>query len=263
MPPPAPTRDCCEINTRLLESAEKRLNPLLSGTALNGLALAALITEDLDKALQYCDRAGFYLEQTGHVYEQIELNNPRGECLLLLDRFQDGIDSFVKSISLSNDQTDPELLLLRAGGEFSISQAYYGMGWPERTREMAQRSLRTSLQAQYPSGAMEAHLMLVIAEYYLGNMDEALDHARQGHKLAELLQSMQNIAFFNLTRARSELAQGLLKESWEHSRTAEAIPDETKPAAGTQLGSLTARAANSASYANIPLPSRPIKPGWI
>ena len=212
-----------EINTRLLESGEKQLSPLLSGTALNGLALAALITEDLDKALQYCDRAGFYLEQTGHVYEQIELNNRRGECLLLLDRFQDGINSFEKSISLSNNQTDPNLLLLRARAEFSISQAYYGMGWPERTRDMAQRSLRTSLQAQYPSGAMEAHLMLVIAEYYLGNMDEALDHARQGSKLAEALQSMQNIAFFNLTRARSELAQGLLKDSWEHSRVAEAI----------------------------------------
>ena len=97
------------------------------------------------------------------------------------------------------------------------------MGWPERTRDMAQRSLRTSLQAQHPGGAMEAHLMLVIAEYYLGNMDEALDHARQGSKLAEALQSMQNIAFFNLTRARSELAQGLLKDSWEHSRVAEAI----------------------------------------
>lgn len=212
-----------EIFSRMLEIGEQRLSPLLNGAALSGLAQAALFVSDLALATQYCDRAAFYLEQAGDRYELMELSNRRGDCQILLNRYTEAEQFYHNTLALCADDESPRLLESRAHAEFRLAATYHLTGWPRRTREMAHNCLKTSLKLRSAASAMDAHAMLIVSEYYLGRMDEALNHARQGMAIAESLHSERPSAILLLMQARVELASGWLDLGWQHAVRAEEL----------------------------------------
>lgn len=212
-----------EISLQFWDTGEKRFNPLLCGAALNGLARAALLDNQVNLCLQYCDRADAYLQQVDSPLERIKSNNIRGDCQILFNQTQAAIETFTQVIAQCEKNADTNLLDEQAHAEYSIAEAQFFMGWPSLAIDMALRCIHTSLKAKNASWSMKAHMVLVFSEYYLGNMIEALDHARQGTELAEALQSWRNVAYIKIAQTRSELAQGWLDASWQHNQQAEEV----------------------------------------
>lgn len=218
-----------QVNEHFLELAETRLDPLLIGSALNGMARAALHANDVTSTLRLCDRAAFYIDQSGDLYEVARLCNTRGDTLERSDQLQAAIKAFNQTLLHCEQAHDARLLDKKAHAQFSLSEIYFAMGFPLQVIEMARGCLRTSLKAKSPEWTMKALFMLAMATYYLGNMPEALDYARQGVKLAASLKNNRYIAFFDIALSRIELAQGWLTRSWQHHLEAETLGKEDFP----------------------------------
>lgn len=211
------------LSTRLLDLGERRLSPLLCACALNGLAREALYMNKVQDALRFCDRATFYLEQAGNAYELVKLNNLRGDCYFFLDQYPAALEAFTKSTSQQIDPQDSRLLTNIAHAQYGISEVLLAMGWPARAMEQALGCLKTSAQAKLAAWSVKAHTMLVLCHYYIGNIPQALEHARQGKKLAEMLQSKRNLAYLAVAEARCYLLQGWVDECLRSLKYAEEI----------------------------------------
>jgi predicted ATPase/DNA-binding SARP family transcriptional activator len=209
-----------QIYNRLLEFGRDRQNPLLAGSAYNGLAQVAEKNMRPNEGVAYLEKAAPFLEQAGRMFEYIEAANRRGEFMLQTARYTDAQAAFQRALLLGEKADDVQSIEARAQTERSLAVLLTVTGWPMLALEMTRRSYKDADETFQHISAIRALSMQSVTNYYLGRISESQAVALRGLAQAESMHFAHLIGDLRSSVALASFGLGDLDTCWQSSQQA-------------------------------------------
>lgn len=200
-----------QIFTRLLQTGEERHNTLLLGGARRGLGDLYSLLNDPERAMDSFQQAEFYLKQVGDRIEWVRLYNRLGMFFISQVRYDEAVKILERAIALADEIGNEGVQEVRAGTEYILGIVYNITGWPDKAQQLVGGSV---WRAQSPA-VMYGHLVMTAAKLSTGERLAALEHARLGIQMAQVVSSSRMVLGFMVYQARSALAMGQVDDTWE------------------------------------------------
>ncbi len=205
-----------ECYTAMYETGEQVNNQLLTGAGLSGMALAAIFSLEIEKAITLLEQSIQILDKTDNLYERILARSRLGMALSTGLQNEAAIQVYLQAIELGKDL--PNLLIRQAvtAVQYLLSLLYCLMGWPEKARLVGQQGLLNAyMLVTHPTSQSNIHVCLALAAYYGGHFDEAKKHIVLCLKNAETLQNPRFSSLAQLIQARIYYHTGRYDKAWE------------------------------------------------
>ena len=206
------------LNQSLLEIGEQREDDLLKGTAWGNLSDACMATGEFEEGLTFIDRALTYLDETRHTTEYIESLVRRGVFLYMLNRLDKAEEMFQDALTLGAGSTE-EARVFNA-----LANAHYQMAvtntlnaHPRIGLKHAKLCLERAKEGNHPHRQLTGYSAIAIAQYYLGEYEEALAASDYGFEIAERIHSWRMLGYLHAYRAMIELSKGDISVAFEHA----------------------------------------------
>jgi predicted ATPase/DNA-binding SARP family transcriptional activator len=211
---------------RLLQFGQLRQNPLLAGSAYNGLAQVAELRMQPDAGLAYLENAAPFLEQAGRLFEYIEAQNRRGMFMLQTARYTDAQAAFQRALALGEQANDAQSIEARVLTERFLAVLLTVTGWPMLALEMTRRSLKDAEETFQHISAIHALSMQAVTNYYLGRLSESLAVALSGLARAEAKPFPHLTGDLRGSVALASFGLGDLDTCWENAQHALQINEQ-------------------------------------
>lgn len=224
-----------QVYQLLLQSGQRRQNPMLVGAGYLGLAQAAELRWQPGEGADYLDQAAPFLEQTDRLFEHIEAQGRRAAFQMQNRQFLEAQKILQSALSTAGQINNTQGLEARALAEYWQSVLLLLSGWPLLSLEMAILSMRDSEEAFDPHGAARAICAQANANFFLGRVKEGLALVEQALSAAEEMSASSLAAEIHATAARGYFSTGNFDQGWHHLQKA----DETN----RQIPSFIAREA--------------------
>lgn len=211
------------IYQTLMRLAAERHSDLLTGKALDGLSEACFTVNQFEEALQYNSQALPYLKKSGHLFSQMEALTHRGLYLYMLNQVEEAQEVFREALEIAPHSEDPLLLQARGHTNYRMASTYILSGWPREALQYAERSLRDYSQAGQRHGQVMTHVVLSMANHFLGDFAIGRTIAQAGIELAERFASWRILGDLHLCSSFNELDLGELGAAWQSAQKALAL----------------------------------------
>lgn len=209
-----------QVFETLLRLGKLRQNPLLTGSAYNGLAQLAEMRRQPEEGLALLEQGAPFLEQTGKLFERIEAHNHRGVFMLMAGRIHDAESIFEQALVLADRANDAQSLEARSQSAYWQGFLLLASGWPLLALEQAERSAKDAEEAFYSNGSLRAATLKAAIRRYAGQRQESLNAALE--KLSESVTRNFPLLAGELhgAAARACFLLGDLDGCWTHLQTA-------------------------------------------
>lgn len=211
------------IYQTLMRIAVERHSDLLTGKALDGLSEACFTVNQFEEGLQYNSQALPYLKKSGHLFSQMEALTHRGLYLYMLNQVEEAQEVFREALEIAPHSEDPLLLQARGHTNYRMASTYILSGWPRDALQYAERSLRDYSQAGQRHGQVMTHVVLSMANHFLGDFAIGRTIAQAGIELAERFASWRTLGDLHICSSFNELDLGELGAAWQSAQKALAL----------------------------------------
>ncbi|NTU74515.1 MAG: AAA family ATPase [Anaerolineaceae bacterium] len=203
----------CFLN--MARSGLKRNSALLLGVGLSGMAFIHGSMQNFDQGLKNIDEAITYLSQTTNLREQLEAYNRKGILLMRIGQCTQALDAFRKGLELSEDSTDPEVIISRGktNGSKTLLNCY--MGFPKKAEELAEMVLADFQGHMNVYEVVWIRALIAMADFYLGKYKQAVANATIGIEACRTMQNWWLLSWLQITKAHALIAMGQLDEGWK------------------------------------------------
>ncbi len=211
------------IYQTLMRLAADRSSPLLTGKALDGLSEACFTVNEFEEGLQYNAQALPYLQKSGHLFSQMEALTHRGLYLYMLNQIEEAQEVFREALEIAPHTEDPLLLQARGHANYRMALTYIIAGWPREALRYAEQSLRDYSRASRAHGQVMTHVVLSMANHFLGDFAIGRTIAQAGIELAERFAGWRMLGDLHVCSAFNELDLGELGAAWQSAQKALAL----------------------------------------
>jgi DNA-binding SARP family transcriptional activator len=205
---------CEKLYSAGLDYGESRQDALIIGMALSGMGRVAEMRNDIEKGIDYLDRALFFFTQTETCAEKLEAYARLGLLQELKIDFKSAKETLLKGLEIGIDFKYPRSVDAGVNLQTQLSMAYCLMGWPFKAEEVALQVFNESHLISRPSAKVQGGAVLAMAQYYSGKYKKSLENAMSVYKLANQLNLEWWASLLDLVIARDHLVMGHLDESW-------------------------------------------------
>ncbi len=225
-----------KVNSRLLRLGEGNNNPLLVGSALDGLSAACMLTKELDQGLALVDQAIIYLKRAADPLKILDAQIHRGMILAECKRYAEAVASFQEAIEGAAIADDVAVMTRRANATAHQARAMLMDGWPRRAQEIATQALDDYSALNLLRGQITATYTLALARFHGGEATQALNDSRIGATLAQRLEIVPQAGLFYGLTASIEMALGNFDLALENARRCMDLGDQHSLDGLTALG---------------------------
>ncbi len=205
------------VYTSLLDLGKQRQSPLLIGSGLSGLCVAAVMANEVDTGLDYADQAMPYLLRAGNSFELVQLYTRLGWGLNAASHYKEAIAAYEKAIEINANSQQGDGQQAQANAQHRIAWNLYMTGWPEQAIKYIENAVRESRFLLQPYTQMRFYSSIILAYVYAGNYAAAQEYTQKGLELAERLQNWRGMSLIKVDASRSELALGHLDTSYGYA----------------------------------------------
>ena len=220
---------CERIYQVCFELGERHQSALLIGTGLSGLGRASGMRADVDKSLDFLNRAEYFLNRSDSTADVIENFARIGIAHTLKNDYISARQVFEKALELEESTQSIRCLDAMVNVKTQLGILYCMMGEPALAEALAEQALNHSSLVPRRSAKVEANVVLCWAEYYRGKYQEALRRASEIRKTTELLGMDWWTSLLDILTARVSLTLGRLDDAWEYCARIIDAGDQNNP----------------------------------
>jgi tetratricopeptide (TPR) repeat protein len=213
------------IHSELFAMGQQRSSPLLTGTALDGLSDACMITSQFAEGLHYAERAVNYLKNYNLPGRYLINLAHRG---ILLYMFGDIVES-AQIMELALEETKllsgPMLHTIRGNIHYQLGLLYTLRGFPSRGKDLSLNALEDYKVIQNVYGEVLARAGLAVASFFLGEYHRARETCQEGIKLAEKINCWRYLSYLYAYQALITMTLGDLDAAQDYAYRAICLGD--------------------------------------
>jgi hypothetical protein len=194
---------------------------------LSGLGLAAVLQFEIEKSLVLLEQSRLILENTDHTFEKILVNSRLGIGLVLSLRTLEAEKVYLKAIEIGKELETSIIRQAVSEVQYQLAFLYCLMGYSTRALAFGNQSLENAyLQVSSLESQTKADLVLSMAYYYAGQIEDTLSQVDKCLQLSESIHNYRTSSLAYLIKARSKLEMGRLGEAWDLAQLALRIATE-------------------------------------
>lgn len=182
------------ISRVLFNLGKQRGSPLLSGYGLYGLANSCFSQNDYAETIRYIDEALIYLAKSASPYYYAQALARKGSALYMQNQFEDALKMFTEALSFSN-QDSLEAERARGVLNHQIAAIHTFMGNPDVGYFHADLALKSFIQTGDLHGQVDSYSIKVLASFYKGNYEHALNLGTVALEIARRLKFWRMIGY--------------------------------------------------------------------
>lgn len=202
--------------TAMYETGQQTSDPLLTGAGLSGMALAAIFSLEIEKAIVLLEQSIQILEKTDNLYEKIQARSRLGIALSTGLKNEKAIQLYTKAIELGKDLSTIKIRQAVTSVQYQLAVLYCLMGWPEKAKITGHQGLLNAyLLINHPTAQSNIHVCLAMAAYYGGRFDVAEEEIKLCLKSSEALQNPRTSSLAHIIQARIFYHTGRYDKAWE------------------------------------------------
>jgi tetratricopeptide (TPR) repeat protein len=146
----------------------------------------------------------------------------------MTNQFPTALEVLKEGLSFEISDEDPHTIWAMANIHLQVAMLYTFMGYPEKAREFSEESLKYYLRAKNNNGMTDVYSIRILALYYCGRYQEALQQSETGLQMALRLNYRHMIGLIYNFTGFVHAALGQLDKAWECAQRSEQIARDYK-----------------------------------
>ncbi len=199
---------------------ELRQSHLLRGSACMRKADLCRVQNRFEEGLRSTQAAILHFEKTDNTLQLTNARMYQGIFLYTMGRITEAFEPFENALAMVKEATDTESVRLRANLHYELGLTRTLAGWPGKGRSHALESLSEFDSLNNADGKALSYSGLILAEFFLGDYQQALKHSQEGNELCWRAESWRQLGYISNYRAMVDLAMGNLDGLVEYAEQA-------------------------------------------
>lgn len=211
-----------EIGIKLHHVAKRENDVQLMGVSNLVLANAFFMHEDLDSGLMLIEAAIRDLETTGDAAWLLQALFHRAMIQWWMLDFEGNKQTAQRILEIvqNQKQDSQEMISIAFNGRRAICDNLYAVGEAKKAVETAEKVYHEFINELDTFDHLRADIMLSLAYYAAGRIDDCLHYARAGVEVVEKLDNAYLEELLLIIIARAEIIKGYLDQAYEHGSRA-------------------------------------------
>ena len=205
-----------KIHDWLMNLGGKRSSALLMGTGLEIQSLAHFSRSQFAEGQAVIDQALRYFKDSGNLAEWLRCVSRKAKFLYMLNHLKEAGTTLETALAVIPEGMDEPVLQARALLHYDYASVLTLMGYPKRSVEQAEKSLRYYVQAHDVEGQAKVYGILVMANGFCGETVKAESEGEIGLQLANRIQYARMQAYIHVYMAMVKVCRGKMDEAWQH-----------------------------------------------
>ncbi len=198
----------------------ERASDLLTGASFTALGEAHMARNQFERAYEASMQAFSHVTRSGNQVEMARLMVRQGNYLRMMGRIHDAQGWFLRTLQVTRDATEPDLVISRADAHHQMSMTENLLGFPNRALEYSQRSLEDAQNAGYLYGKIMTHSALGYSYYLKGDLAKGQEACLKGLSLLGQIAAWRMVVYLDVYCAMNEMEMGLIGLAWKHAQHA-------------------------------------------